>query len=420
MKSILLIFLTLFCGQIFCYTKIEKLSTSQAISILELIDDIKYSNNNDLKMRFKELTDYEYEDKDISMIKIKLYNVIHQNVNYTSFFMKMAGLVTLKNIISILMVIVGIAFLFSFLGDLILILGNYLGLFLWNLLVNKKVFYSLGYLLSSITLYYKYDQIESQLLKYLFIFDQMTPLFGCILFGILSFKINDDFINYLNKIIKKKINYQEYSNQSNPIIGIFVTLIWGLMAIYHDNWIIGVITIIMLFFTCGFMFGSMSMGYYITFNNDNSIERCFFISVILNLIFIALQIKFVEGNISLYASVFQTGVYFWGTLVGSFALLIMSDETYLYLKQAYNIKFFIMQVVMSLYCFSLMYFGNILYISAFKNIGGTFLVLWGLNLEKTILRKFNTGVKTIMLFVILSNLYVIKYLITTYPEYSLI
>jgi hypothetical protein len=398
--------------------KIERMSAAQALHTLEIMDKIGAGTHDpDLDKELKDLTGLGYSPD----IRDELYDVINKNMNKTSFFMKMVGLVSFQNTIIVAMVLVGVAFMFFLAHDLFIgllfMFGAYAMYFVVRFLLNKRFFYANGLAISCITMYFKPDEITNPLIRSLFIFDWLTPMFGCIIFGIVTFMIYNDLVKSNNGGAS---SYNKKPEASYQINGLFVTICWALVAIRHNNWMIGVLTIMMLFFTLGFLFGSMMMGYYTGFTNNESLMRCFGLSVVLNAIMLGVKVGFITGNVTDYANVFENGVYFWGSFVGSISLLVMSDEWYLRYNNTYTDGLFtVMQVIMATYCFVLLYFGNVFYISEYRSIGGTFLVLWGLDMEKTILQKLGKGNMTLMLFIVLVNLYYIKQLITWYPEYCI-
>jgi hypothetical protein len=180
-------------------------------------------------------------------------------------------------------------------------------------------------------------------------------------------------------------------------------------------------TVIYVFKTFGFMVGSTFMGYHTGFNGRNTVIRCLLVSLFLNAFMLLIKTGFIEGKIVLATGPFETGIYFWATFVGLVAMLIQSDEHYLDYHQMYNIGLFaVLQFSMAIYCLALMFLGSMLNIASYQNLGGTFMVLWGLDLERTILTKFKSGNRTIFLLIILANLYLLKQLITLYPEYFII
>lgn len=420
MRLSLLVILLFFCVFAYGYTKIEKLSTPQALKLLELMDTIEKTNDQNLKNTFSKLTDFKYDP----VLRNQIYDILTKNANHTSFFMKMVGLVSFQNVIIVCMILVAIGLIFSLARDLVLILGTYVALIFVQLLLNKKFIYTMGILLSCITMYFKPDEIENVFLRYLFIFDWLTPLFGCMVFGIVSFMIYDNLIrdtenNYGNGYPGR--HHGGYDKKNSYVgVAFFVTCVYAVVAIYHQNWLVGVLTVMMLFFTFGFLFGAMFGGYYTGFADNNSTLRCFIVSLLLHGFMIGMNTGFITGNVTYYAKIFETGVYFWGSLVGSIAMLIMSDEIYLVYRNQYDAGLFmVMQVLMAVHCLAMMYFGNMLNITSYKSIGGTFLVLWGLDFERTILKKMGSGHLTIALVIVLVNLWFVKQLISWYPEYCI-
>lgn len=428
MRPFLLLLLCLvFCASVYGYTKIEKLSHQQALDALGFADHIDKETNAALKTefmtKFRMITgnDYDFSLRD------QLYTVLKKNADHTSFFMKMMGLVTFQNTLIVCMVLVAVAFVLSCARDLVMFLGAYLAYAIVQLILNKKCMYSIGIGVSLITMYFKPDEITNPWLRYLFIFDWITPLFGCILFGIMSFTIYADLHSghpsekYLRVDDYHAPRHGGYGKNNNFVgIGFFVTIAWSIVTIYHQNWLTGIAAVMMLFFTCGFLFGAMFGGYQAGFTDDESVLRCLIVSIILNAFMVGVNCGFITGNITQYTKVFETGVYFWGTFVGSLAMLICSDEHYMSFKKRDDFgSFMMMQILSAVYYLGLMYLGNILNITSYKTIGGTFLVLWGLDLEWTVLRKMGTGHVTVALGIVLVNLYILKQLIGWYPEYCI-
>ena len=422
---LLLLILSVFCISAFGYTKIEKMSLDQATSTLQLMDEIDQTNNDTLKVKFKELTDQEYDKS----LRKTVYEIIHKNANNTSFFMKVAGLVTFQNVIILCMIGVAIGFIVSLFKDIIFVLGAIgvgFALMLLTLLLNKKFMYSVSIFVSSVVMYFKPDEIHNVYLRYLFIFDWLTPLFGCIIFGITSFMIYDDLIREGSRDNRSTgLRHGGYNNQNSYIgVGLFITWVWAIVASYHQNWLVGVATVMMLFFSFGFLFGPIFGGYAVGYDNDESLIRCGLISLVLNAFMIGVKCGFITGPVLAYIKVFETGVYFWGSFVGCLAMLIQCDEWYISYRRRHSGAdssgyYMLMQMMMGAYCLTMMYVGSVLYISCFKSIGGTFLVLWSLDLEQTFLRKIGSGNITVALGVILANLWFLKQLISWYPEYCI-
>ena len=415
MKYFLFLLLALIAS-VCSYTKLESLSSDDAINALKIIDLIENVNStNEIVRLNKLLNEITGETYNISHRK-QLYDIISDNTANIGIYSKISGLLSFKNFLLVCMVAVGVAFVISFMFNIVCLLGAYVGMLFYKIFLTKYSLYVQGLLLSFATLGYKVDQITNPYIQYLFIFDCMTPLFGCIIFYIVVlFVVADYFPAPKTKI---SIGYE-------LAVDTFVGVIWTVAAIYHNNKIIGIVVIIMIFKSCGFLFGSSYFGYYTGFNkNDHSLLRCLLISIFLNAVMIFAKAEFITGDITAYLNIFDTGIYFWATLVGTIAMLIMSDEYYI--KYKYEtaddraLIFIMMQFIMVIYCLILIYLGNIFYITSYQGIGGTFLVLWALDIERTFLQKFKQGSTTIFLFIILVNLYLVKQYITFYPEYFII
>ncbi|XWV26426.1 hypothetical protein QJ857_gp0643 [Tupanvirus soda lake] len=414
MKSIIF-FLLIILTVSHAYTKLDKLSTNEALEALELVDKIENStsdltNKQNIEEKFFKITGAKYD----FFVRRQLYNVISLNNANQGVYSKLVGLISFQNVLLICMVVVGIAFMFSFLHDILFILGAYVGLILYKIFFTKESLYVQGFFISFVTLCFRFDQFENGYIKYFFIFDAQTPLFGCIIFYLVITFVYFDYFSDTHTNFRNQ-------NKDSLFKDIIINFVWMTAAVYHSNKMIGILVIIMLFRMYGFMFGSNFIGYYAGFNRDSGTpQRCFVLSVVLNSIMIMSKIGFVTGNVVAYLNIFETGIYFWATLVGALAMLILSDEyyhKYTYGVQYNNLFYLIMQLIMAIYCLALMFLGNIFYITFYQGIGGTFLVLWALDVERTFLEKFRRGSTTVLLFIILTNLYLIKQYVSRYPEY---
>jgi len=381
---------------------IDYLSTDDAVKSLEIIDQIMQTTDSDqahqLKSQFCQLTGFDTYDPNL---RPKIYDQILQNSNYTSLAVKLAGLVTFQNVIIVCMICVATVLLIFIVRYLYQYLEPYVSFLIVNILLNKYFLYVSGLSIAIINMICDPTKIENHHIRQIFIFDWLTPLFGCGLFGIVGSKLISDLM-------------PDAKNDKYFGIGMFITIVWTSVAIYHLNWLVGVASIIMLFFTCGFMFGTTSFGYYSGFDNNKILIRCLIVSICLNIFMLWIKIGFISGRITIYATVFETGIYFWGSIVGSVAILILSN-LYRTDRIVMVAQIMCVQILTAVYYLGMIYIGNILSISNYKAIGGTFLVLWSLDLERTILQKYNRENRIIMLSIVLANLYIVKQLITLYP-----
>ena len=370
----------------------ETVLPHQDISIYELNNNlISYIFENTLKLN--QLLD-EFEDLTGQQYSLDLRSKIYDVMDKKSLFNVVAGLVTFQNFILVCIVLTGIGFVVSLGRDL-------------TKLLKKDFLYALGLFISFIMMVTKVDQIKNELLKNIFIFDWLTPLFGSLLFGIITFMMYEDYLKYLSLDYYHRSGHYIPHDDNYFKISFLNTIIFSTVAIYHQNWLVGVAAVMMLFYTFCFCFDSFYGGFYARYSTEEAMIRSAILSILLNMSAIFIKNSFL--------SVFETGILFWSTLVGSIAMLILRSEYY----ATKTFEYIQMQILMAIYCFGLIYFGNILWISSFKSIGGTFLVLWGLDLERYVLSKFSRGYLIMTLAVVLINLYGVYQLIINYREYCI-
>lgn len=325
----------------------------------------------------------------------------------------MNGVKIFQNVILTIIVLLAVALLFSVAHDILL---------------NKYFLYTLGLTLSGTTMLLKPEHLDSPLTDVVFFFGWLTPLFGCFVFGITAFVINFDLMGNVDSYSysSRRRVYNNRSSESNPFLGVawLVTLVWIGVAVYQNNWLVGIFAIIKLFALCGFVVGSMFGGYFTGFWNHEQISRCLAISILLNAIMLGVQTEVITGPIVKHLLVFETGVQLWGTMVGLIAMFILTDEMYIPYsiyndkdKSGYVTCYLFMQMLMVGYCLIHMYFGGIFYISCFKSLGGTFLVLWGLDFQRTVLSKMSHGWITGVIFVLFVNAIALYKVTQWFPEY---
>jgi hypothetical protein len=126
MKSFIYLFLCLFISLVVGtkqpVAKIDKLSAEDAIHALSLLDQFNSAaDNTTLANLTKQFHDLTGADPD-SGLRTKLYEIIDQNVHHTSFFTKLAGLVSFQNLLLVCMVAVGVVFVISLFKDVIILL----------------------------------------------------------------------------------------------------------------------------------------------------------------------------------------------------------------------------------------------------------------------------------------------------------
>lgn len=421
MRSILVIIFTLIATTL-AITKLDKLSTEDALDVLSLMDQVDQHNETNAKSKILELTDLEYNPLNYTMRQMVLA-VLDANVHQTSIYAKVIGLITFTNIISVLMVPVGLIFLFSFFGDIIKSLAIIFGQVFLKLFMNRRLIYALLLSFTTPLLYFKYD--DPHYITKFFILGWATPLFGCFLLGITLVAMYFDISIYsvINKESGATAGYNTKADTHNLMNIMYVILtVWLIAAVYHNNWLIGVATIMLLFFINGFMYGSVTGGFYLGFNNEDSLSRCLETSTFLNIFTLGCKIFCLNEMVQNVSSVFETGVFFWATFVGALSLLILSEEFYLQyrLKDKYTKDVYMLtNILMAVYCIVLMFMGNVLNINSYKNIGGTFLVFWGISIERKIWSAIGSRHMTLATGLILVNLYIIRELMLRFPEYCI-
>jgi hypothetical protein len=166
------------------------------------------------------------------------------------------------------------------------------------------------------------------------------------------------------------------------------------------------------------MYGGYSTG----FDHQHSMERCAFISWIIVPLYMAFKTGVIQTEHTQILDLFENGCLFFGTFIGLLSILIMSDEYYCRSHicrnyQDYRTVYYVMQLLMLASCLSCLYFGSIFNLAIMKGIGGTFLVLFLLDMEYHFLKQFRTGSLTGILFVLAVNLYALRYYILNYREY---
>jgi hypothetical protein len=262
-------------------------------------------------------------------------------------------------------------------------------------------------------MYVNPTDINNPYLRSLLIFDGLTHLFGSIIFGLTSFIFH--YCEIYGRVYRT-IKYNSFNSDYSGYTGLTVFIVWSITALHHQNWVIGTMAILMLFLNC-FLFGPINYSIdKVTYRpgciHHQSLDRCFWLSVILH-------IPSSVNTTSL--DVFQFGICFCAMIIGCTSQLILSSYFYNTWVIDWNPKsYFTNQVMMSGRCLALMYVHpEFPCVSLYHKIGGTFFVLWLLNLQRGIFGIMNASSLTVASGLILVNLYIIKQLITWYPQYSI-
>lgn len=336
-----------------------------------------------------------------SQFKDDLLQLLQDHQGQRSWFSRLTGLITFKNIILILMTLVGIVFVVALCKDILFMLGKAFGDMIIYLLTSKYLMYTLGYGLSGVCFF------KPQFIPWNF-FEQFYPLFGLLLFSVTLFFTFVD-------VIKEDV-FEEYFY--------FLNAIWILASLYSQISFIGTLTVVLSFYNAGFVIGSYhGRGVQSGYNSRKNLYRCLFLSMTLNACLIYTKITQIPLG---PFGVFEIGIEFWGTLAGTIAALIASSDFYLRSrfynnrdKENYFLKFWASKLPFAVYCLFLMYTGTVFNVNSYANIGGTFLFFSALDIEYYVLQEFKSESLTGITLIILINLYILKELITHYPEYFL-
>ena len=379
------------------YEQVDKLTVDETVKVMTIVDtqlirimpaemreSIKVTTEDSEKFNAltgSNLSSYDYAQ--LMTLREKLFGLMNDHANQKSWVTKMTSLITFQNILLLCAVVTGIA----------TILTTILYIF-----IDKNVVLFFGTLMSMAMLGIKYtdvDNYEFPLMHVLFIFESYTPIMGLFMFmGVTAFCLNVTDYGALH---------------------FFWILLSAGTTIYHEHWFAGVITVMLIFSRFGFYAMPMPGGYKTGFSSKGAMERCMFIATIMVSSYIYAMLKMTDHKYFHYIMFFQTGVTFWGTFVGLLAMLILSDDDYLTAHKYDKRNWAIYQFCMVAACLSTIYFGTVLDISSLKNVAGTFLVLWFLDIEKTILTS--NGSPPLFFFTLCVNCLLLHTYITKYPEY---
>lgn len=382
--------------------KIKKFSTDQCIEVLSLMNNIVKDGltqeKNDLLVHS---ISCQYKSFDKSIVENAIYDVMRENALHKSWYYRMLGLFTFTNILWICLVFISVLFVVFLAWDIL----KHVSLELLKIIFTKQNMYLIGYGISFLYLFYKIDDDKGNL-EPLFIFSHQCSLFGALMFNVVTYILIVDIVSKTNS--QSEIKAKADLGQS------MITIMYIVSALYHQNNMIGTLTVMYIFSWLGFSMGAVFGGYQFGFKNSNSLQRCLGISIILNSLFGYFRVFGYKEEYSML-TVFETGVLFWATFIGLLALLILQtgytsgsnnkDAKYLY------------RFIMIPGCFFLMYLGTVYDIEPYKNLGGTYLMFVLLDVEKDIFLSIGIDHITFFLFVICLTLYGLIYIITKHSEY---
>lgn len=401
---------------------ISRLSPDDTIRALNFLEEHELP-------AFFDLTDIptvSLTSENVTALKCSIQYVLLAHFNRQSWFMKMLNLLTFYNIVSVLAVFTFAVFLLLLTKDIAFFVTFYVGSFIIKLLFSGRALKIGGVVCSIILLGFK--TAPCRWVRYMFFFDEYTPLLGLLIFAGTSWYVGADILDSLknneNRRTQRHMRHVQYTvvpsdEQALAWLMILWIIVGTVTTLYHNHWILGVVTVLVLFGRCGFFAKSMRGGYEVGFENSNGLVNCLVAATILvpGFITIRLNVPVLYETVE----VFETGVLFWGTLIGLLALLIISDYNYVHwhLKASAGV-FLWLQVLMFTTCLGGMYFGSILDISSLRTLGGTYLVLWAIDLQRVVLSEFKEISLTPLFFIGFINLAILRYWIQNYPQYFII
>lgn len=385
------------------YEKASRLSPSDTVGVMRALTDldtVKLQNLLDLNVSPMNNDDYR-------RIRCGVELALSAHLNQTSWFSRVANLLTFHNILTVVCICVFILFLLLFFSDLAFFIMRYAGDLFIRLFMNGFALKVLGIHVSFLLLCLKTS--PSPWLDWMYTFDDYTPVLGFFIFQLTSRKIASD-------IDKESQDWTKFS-----IGHITICCIVGAIAtIYHNQWFLGVITVLLIFVRAGFYTNSVTGGYVFGFDYRESLMQCMIIAFVMVSGFITARLKSPE----LYSEIqaFETGVMFWGTFVGLLSVLIYTDIDY----SMSNLKLrgesaMLLNFCMGGLCLAAMYFGSILDISPLRTLGGTFMTFWGLDVQRNIFSRLGDRFSsTFIVLIILIDLITLRYYIKNYPDYFIV
>ena len=384
------------------YNKIKKLSPLNTTRLIVCITKLNFKQDTKCSNFYKSITNSDYNETSAKSYMNQLYELQQEHINHTSFFSRMLGLITFRNILLLLLTVVTIAFIFSFIGNILVLFAAYALVFFHKLFLSRTSFHIYGLVLCYATVYLQYERdiVNTSWQPYYFL-ENYSVVFGSLVLAAL-------IIDFSKTYIKDLAN-------PKPMF-LILSVIYAIIAIIHDHWFIATMSIWLLYAAFGFIMGAMPGGYYTGFDHKSSIERSAITSFILVTFYMLFKTGAIETKHQHIVDLFENGCLFFGTFIGLLALLIITDKYYIY--HHLDIKLYVpMQFLMLGSVLVTLYFGLIFNLAIMKGIGGTFGVLWFLDMEYHFLSQFRTGNMLGALFVLMVNIYGLIYYLDHYREF---
>lgn len=369
----------------------------------------KYCNSDDLtdvqiidchQLAFNRIISIARYDAKIAPVKPSIFDQVYNLMTFANIMLMLSALATFVFILSFTwwIILYGVMIFGSMVSvPLVWFYENIL-----TYLVRWEVAYALGLTFAGLLCLPDPTTMWDTCLGYLYLFEHHSVFLGA-----LFYMATVGHICWMNNVAKK----------TNSAGIVFIIYFLGLapIAFYQNHSFVATMSIWSLYGAFGFCMGSFPGGYYTGFNDSNAILRCYILSLVMVAGFL---ISKCTGNYYDQVQVFETGALFWGTFNGLLAMLIMSDKNYMYYRKIYSPEMFMfMQMFMLASCLLTMYFGTVLSITQMMGIGGTFLVLWMLDLEYLILSNLGSGSLVGSSFVCMVTLYGLYYYMTHFPQY---
>jgi len=226
--------------------------------------------------------------------------------------------------------------------------------FLYAIIDNEYVLCTVGIIISYCTMYKK---------MMIPVFKHHTVVIGSILMKIL---LSISLMRIIDKII---------------FVQIAMIIIFVCITIYHHNYVMGLISSIMLFDLLGFNIECSLYGYRFGFHTIDALMTAYRGSLILSAVFIMVRTMDMELY-KRHFQIFEVGVLFYGVLIGNISVLIMSSRTFMFLYDYHNFSNWILiQLGIVAYYIIIMYYGYKFNMSKLKGLSCTFMVLYGLKLS---------------------------------------
>lgn len=313
----------------------------------------------------------EYDARMSNNININANTNVDTNVNART---KQFGINSFRNIITILMAFACAALLYSIHDEF---------------KFTRKTSCMLGCIVSLITLCFRYDNSTSNKFKKYIITSNNTCVIGCIALLFTTVLAIEEFESSRDLIDKFIINYIPY----------IMFIVWTITSIYHQNCIAGILSIMALFEIFKWNFHYIVLTHY----GISMIKLCSCIStsIVLNVLCICAKV-----HKKTYFNVFEKGITYWATVVGCTHLCALSDGHYLQKVQEVTLLTVIIVNIVSMLIFvSVIYIGNIYQVSILSPIAIISSIVLILNLQGYLYNEYIRQSMTLLLFIVVVNLY---------------